>query len=105
MLRNYSPSLALLPLLLTARPALAVTAKEKPETCKVGADEQKLDGAKRTAFIKKCMGKGNYEPPARKELEKKTTSRRSRSRSRAAAPVAAPAAAAAAAPPPPRRKQ
>jgi hypothetical protein len=36
-------------------PALALTAKQKMETCKFGANDQKLKGAARTAFIKKCM--------------------------------------------------
>ena len=48
-----------------------VTAKEKMETCKVGATAENLTGAKRTAFIKKCMAKGNYEPAARKAAMKK----------------------------------
>jgi len=34
---------------------LAVTAKDKMETCKFGADDQKLQGAARDAFMKKCM--------------------------------------------------
>ena len=58
-------------LLLLASPASAVTAKQKMETCKFGADDQKLTGAKRNAFIKKCMSKHNYEPAARKEAKKK----------------------------------
>jgi psiF repeat len=61
-------SLLLAPSLMLATPAAAVTAKQKMETCKFGADDQKLTGAKRNAFIKKCMGKGNYEPPERKKL-------------------------------------
>ena len=48
-----------------------LSAKEKMETCKVGADAELLTGAKRTAFIKKCMAKGNYEPAARKDAMKK----------------------------------
>lgn len=40
---------------LVPAPALAITAKEKMETCKFGADDQKLKGPKRTAFIKRCM--------------------------------------------------
>jgi hypothetical protein len=60
-----------LPLLLLASPASAVTAKQKMETCKFGADNQQLTGAKRNAFIKKCMGAGNYQPAARKEEMKK----------------------------------
>ena len=66
MLRILSV-ISLLPLLLLATPASAITAKEKMETCKVGADGQELKGAKRTDFIKRCMAKGNYEPPGRKK--------------------------------------
>ena len=36
-------------------PALALTTAQKMATCKFGADDQKLAGAARTAFIKKCM--------------------------------------------------
>jgi len=90
---------ALLPLLLIATPAAAaVTAKQKADTCKVGADEQKLDGAKRKTFLAKCMGKGNYEPKARIELKKKT--RKVKRKPKPKAPVAAPAAAPVAAPAP-----
>jgi hypothetical protein len=32
-----------------------VTAKNKMATCKFGADDQKLQGAARDAFMKKCM--------------------------------------------------
>ena len=60
-----------LPLLLLATPASAISYKQKMETCKFGADDQKLAGTKRNAFIKKCMGKGNYEPAARKDAKKK----------------------------------
>ena len=35
--------------------AFAATSKEKMETCKFGADDQKLTGAKRKAFMAKCM--------------------------------------------------
>jgi hypothetical protein len=59
-----------LPLLLLASPAWAVTAKEKMETCKFGADDQKLEGAARNAFIKKCMAGGNYQPAARTDAMK-----------------------------------
>jgi len=44
-------------------PASALTAKQKMETCKFGADDQKLEGAKRKAFIAKCMAN---ERPAKK---------------------------------------
>ena len=40
---------------LTAMPAAAATSKQKQETCTFGADHQKLTGAKRKAFMAKCM--------------------------------------------------
>ena len=58
MLRTLSV-IALLPLLLLATPASAVTKAQKMETCKFGADDQKLEGAKRNAFIAKCMSPKN----------------------------------------------
>lgn len=67
MLRTMA--IAILPILLVAAPASAITSQEKMETCKVGAESQQLDAAKRSAFIKKCMAKGNYEPPARKNAK------------------------------------
>jgi hypothetical protein len=70
MLRKLA-LITLVPALLAASPALAVSAKEKQETCKIGADSQSLTGAKRSAFIRKCMAKGDYEPAARKEVMKK----------------------------------
>jgi hypothetical protein len=45
------PALALLP----STPSFAVNAKDKMATCKFGADDQKLQGPARNAFIKKCM--------------------------------------------------
>jgi len=62
---------ALVPLLLLAPPAAAATKAQKMETCKFGADDQKLTGAKRNAFIKRCMANENYEPDARKDAGKK----------------------------------
>jgi hypothetical protein len=41
-----------LPLTASAQTA---TNKQKAETCKFGADHQKLTGAKRKAFMTKCM--------------------------------------------------
>jgi hypothetical protein len=64
--------IALLPVFMLAQPAAAVTAKQKMETCKVGAADQKLTGKKRDAFMKRCMGKGNYEPQARRDAMKAT---------------------------------
>lgn len=75
----------LMPLMLLAQPAAAATAAQKMETCKYGAEHDNLSGAKRDAFIKKCMTNANYEPAARREaLKKKPAS--------AAKPAAAPAA-------------
>ncbi len=51
-----------------ATPAVAATNEQKMETCKFGADDQKLDGAKRKAFMAKCMSKKN---DARGPAEKK----------------------------------
>jgi hypothetical protein len=36
-------------------PAFAATAKQKMETCKFGADDQKLVGAARKTFMSKCL--------------------------------------------------
>ena len=69
MLRILALAVAILPLALAATPASAVTSEEKKETCKVGAESQQLQGAKRDAFIKKCMAGGNYEPAARKNAK------------------------------------
>jgi hypothetical protein len=40
-------------------PSFAVNAKQKMATCKFGADDQKLQGAARNAFLKKCMADRN----------------------------------------------
>jgi hypothetical protein len=39
--------------------ALGVSAKDKMATCKFGANDQKLQGAAREAFMKKCMANQN----------------------------------------------
>jgi len=46
---------ALLIALLPIAPSFAVTSKDKMATCKFGTDDQKLQGAARSAFMKKCM--------------------------------------------------
>ena len=84
---------ALVPLLALATPALAATKEQKMETCKVGAESDNLTGAKRDAFIKKCMAAGNYEPAARKEAMKKAAAEKKMKKK--------PAPKAAAVPPPP----
>jgi hypothetical protein len=58
---------SLLPLLLLATPASAVTSAEKAQTCKIGADAQKLTGAKRKTFIAHCMANGDAKPMAAKK--------------------------------------
>lgn len=40
---------------MLSTPAVAATAKQKQETCKFGADEQKLTGAARKSFMSKCL--------------------------------------------------
>jgi hypothetical protein len=54
---------AVLALLSTSQPGFALTTKQKMETCKFGADDQKLTGAARKAFLSKCMAN---EAPAKK---------------------------------------
>jgi hypothetical protein len=44
---------------LPSTPSFAVSAQDKMATCKFGADDQKLDGAARAAFMKKCMSAHN----------------------------------------------
>ena len=46
---------AALIVLLPARPCFAVDAKQKMATCTFGADQQRLQGEARDAFLKKCM--------------------------------------------------
>ena len=58
MLRRFALA-GVLPLLLLATPAAAITTKQKMETCKFGADDQKLTGAKRATFLKNCMANRN----------------------------------------------
>ena len=42
-----------------AGPCFAGDAKQKMATCKFGADDQRLQGAARDAFLKKCMANRN----------------------------------------------
>ena len=50
---------AALLLALPSASSFAVTAKQKTATCKFGADDQKLTGKARTAFMAKCMSNKN----------------------------------------------
>jgi hypothetical protein len=52
--------------LLFAPAAQAATAEQKMETCKFGADNQKLTGAKRKTFMTKCMS--NADSPRGKPM-------------------------------------
>lgn len=52
---RYAAIAAVLGVMLPGAPSFAVTAKDKMATCKFGADDQKLQGAARNAFMKKCM--------------------------------------------------
>ena len=52
---RYAVIAALLALTLPSAPSYAVTPKDKMATCKFGADDQKLQGPARNAFMKKCM--------------------------------------------------
>jgi hypothetical protein len=54
MLR-YLIATAMLAVTLAVAPAIAATSKDKMATCKFGADDQKLEGAARKAFMKSCM--------------------------------------------------
>jgi hypothetical protein len=54
MLRYVIVAAALIVLMPAGR-SFAVDAKQKMATCKFGADDQKLQGAARAAFLKKCM--------------------------------------------------
>ena len=63
--------MSLLPLLLLATPASAATQAQKMETCKFGADDQKLDGAKRKAFMAKCMSNKNDKRGPAQPADKK----------------------------------
>ena len=52
---RYALVAAALIVLTSVNPCFAVNAKQKMATCKFGADDQKLQGAARDAFMKKCM--------------------------------------------------
>jgi psiF repeat len=64
MLRTVSLSTVFVTLLLVGTPASAITPEQKMETCKFGADDQKLAGAARKLFISKCMANEKEKPPA-----------------------------------------
>jgi hypothetical protein len=57
--------MSLLPLLLLATPASALTKAQKMETCKFGADDQKLEGVKRKTFLNNCVANRDDKRPAK----------------------------------------
>lgn len=61
-------ALGLFAALVFSAPAGAVTAKQKMETCKFGAQDQKLSGKEEKAFMRKCMARG--DAPAHKKKKK-----------------------------------
>jgi hypothetical protein len=71
-MRRTIAILCLVPFVLTATPSFAATAAQKKETCTFGADDQKLEGAKRKTFMANCMSNRNDKRgPAIKPEEKK----------------------------------
>ena len=55
--------------LLPAAPSFAATAKQRMETCKFGADDQKLKGPARKTFMAKCMSnKDDPRGPAHRPI-------------------------------------
>jgi psiF repeat len=56
---RYALLAAAMIVLVPAGSCFAVDAKQKMATCKFGADDQKLQGAARNAFLKKCMANRN----------------------------------------------
>ena len=56
--------------MLPSAPAFSVTKQEKQKTCEFGAEDQKLSGAARKAFITKCMA--NDDATVRKTSKQKS---------------------------------
>jgi hypothetical protein len=55
MMARLMAAAGLAGMVLAHAPAFALTAKQKMETCKFGADDQKLTGAARKKFMSNCM--------------------------------------------------
>jgi hypothetical protein len=58
-MHRYAFIAAILIAMLQSAPSFAISQKQKMETCKFGADDQKLLGAARATFLKKCMANRN----------------------------------------------
>ena len=55
MMLRFAAAAGLAASLLLTPATFAATPKQKMETCKFGADDQKLTGAARKSFMSKCM--------------------------------------------------
>jgi psiF repeat len=64
MLMRSVVASAFVAILVSVMPAAALTEAEKMETCKFGADHQKLAGAARKKFLAKCMANAPAAPAA-----------------------------------------
>jgi hypothetical protein len=54
-MHRYAFIAAMLIAMLPSAPSFAISQNDKMVTCKFGADDQKLLGAARASFLKKCM--------------------------------------------------
>jgi hypothetical protein len=68
MIARLIVAIGLAAIVFAGTPASALTAKEKMETCKFGADDQKLAGAARKSFLTKCMA--DSDAPAKQAKPK-----------------------------------
>jgi len=59
LMYRYALMVAALFAIVPTGPSFAVSEKDKMATCKFGADDQKLEGAARSAFMQKCMANRN----------------------------------------------
>ena len=67
MMVRFLAAVGLIITMVSGMPAaLAATSKQKMETCKFGADDQKLQGAARKKFITNCMA--NRDSPRGKPV-------------------------------------
>ena len=67
MMLRFAMAAGLAVTLVGGTPASAATPKQKMETCKFGADDQKLQGEARKKFMANCMA--NRDSPRGKPTE------------------------------------
>jgi psiF repeat-containing protein len=67
MMLRFAMAAGLAVTLVGGTPASAATPKQKMETCKFGADDQKLQGAARKKFMANCMA--NRDSPRGKPVD------------------------------------